>query len=309
MQKQPINKTLIGDQFDNVFTEITHSETLGLLNPNELRIFCLDIASNVFSFDALQEFLLDNIGSYVLSRATIDKLINGGRNRSIDLTALRSMNKQGLPDTKGTGNELGEMLIYAFLEQVLNAPKLLSKIELASSGNQSKCDCVHLLTCSDNKGPYHQMVFGTSSIIGDIKDAIDTAFDALSEIKASQTTELQLVEKNIFGQCFDADTEELIKAIILPQKNTNSTVEPAFGMFLGYSIGLDKNKYPSRQFYDEVEKTMREDIAAHIDYIINKIHSLGLNTHSFYIYVLPFNDAETEKKAIMANLMSGGATI
>ncbi|MGL5973148.1 MAG: HamA C-terminal domain-containing protein [Oscillospiraceae bacterium] len=308
MQEQPISKTLIDEQFDGVFVEIDHSEDLKLFNPNELRIFCLNLANNAFSFDALQEFLLDNIGSYVFSRAEIDDLKIAGKDRGIDLKALREMNKHGTPDEKGTGNELGEMLIYAFLERVLGAPKLLSKIELTSAGGDCKSDSVHLLSRTDSKGVYHQMVFGTSNIIGDLRDAVDSAFNALQEIKAAGVKELQLVEKTIFNRCFDDETTERIKTIILPSKGVNSIPEPAFGLFLGYTLGLDKTKYPTRQFCDVAEKKMQSDIAKHIDYIIQKINALGMTAYSFYIYVLPLNDAEIDKKAIMSDLLMGGAS-
>ena len=50
---------------------------------------------------------------------------------------------------------------------------------------------------------------------------------------------------------------------------------------------------------------MQEDIRRNINYILNKIQVNGLGQHSFYFYVLPFNDAETEKKAIMEAVLKG----
>ena len=60
--------------------------------------------------------------------------------------ALRVMRQTGRPDEKGTGNELGEMLLYAFLEEKLDAPKLLSKVELSTGAKQynSQCDSIHM---------------------------------------------------------------------------------------------------------------------------------------------------------------------
>jgi len=40
-------------------------------------------------------------------------------------------------------------------------------------------------------------------------------------------------------------------------------------------------------------------------YILQKIKDCGLGMHSFYIYVLPFNDAEEEKKSIMEAVLEG----
>jgi hypothetical protein len=58
------------------------------------------------------------------------------------------MKKNSAADQKGTGNELGEILLYAFLEDILGAPKLFSKVELnaASTPFGKESDSIHLLT-------------------------------------------------------------------------------------------------------------------------------------------------------------------
>ena len=45
---------------------------------------------------------------------------------------MRRMLSKEKPDQKGTGSELGEILLYAFLEDVLGAPKLMTKVELTT---------------------------------------------------------------------------------------------------------------------------------------------------------------------------------
>ena len=37
------DKTLSGGKFDEVFTEVSHTETLGLKNPEQLRLFHLNV--------------------------------------------------------------------------------------------------------------------------------------------------------------------------------------------------------------------------------------------------------------------------
>ena len=54
-----------------------------------------------------------------------------------------------------------------------------------------------------------------------------------------------------------------------------------------------------------VEEKMQEDIRRNIDYILQKIRDNNLNLHSFYFYVLPFNDGETDKKDIMEAVLKG----
>ena len=66
------DKTLSGGKFDEVFTEVSHTETLGLKNPEQLRLFHLNVNNNAFSSDQLEVFLRKNIGQYVFSRAQIE---------------------------------------------------------------------------------------------------------------------------------------------------------------------------------------------------------------------------------------------
>lgn len=308
MQNQVLKKTL-GGRFDNVFTEVNHSESLGLSNPSELRLFCLKVVNNLFAFADLQDFLLDNIGRYVYSRARMEQFVLDGNAETIALRAIRLLQKNGQLDQKGTGTELGEILVYAFLEQALGAPKIMSKIELLNVQGvyTSKSDAVHLLSVGNENTPYYQLVFGTSSIIGDIRDAIDVAFETVAKIKQSETEEHQLLETTVLNKAFDEQTTERMKQLLIPSKS-QIPVDNAFGIFLGYSLGLNPYNYSNIEFRQEMQKKMALDICQHARYIREKIQSLGLSTHSFYIYVLPLNEASDDKKAIINELFGGGVS-
>lgn len=52
-----LNKTIKGSDFDNIFTEVIHSESLGLINPEQLRLFHLNVMNNEFVSDDLQAFI------------------------------------------------------------------------------------------------------------------------------------------------------------------------------------------------------------------------------------------------------------
>lgn len=297
MSDSPIASTLLSHEtFDDIFTEIDHGRSLNLLNPNELRIFHLDMLNNEFNFSPLSEFLEENIGSYVFSRVKIDNLYRAKKERSINSRAWKEMNSL-------TTNNLSEILLYVFLEHVLQAPKLLSKVELATSGRVSNSDSVHLKTLEDSNGTYYQMVFGVSHIIGDLRDAIDTAYKAIRDINASQQEEIQLVDKTVLGQSFDDETTQKIKEILIPSKNNSSNLENAFGIFLGYSLGLNTASRPTRQFNIDAEAKMKADITAHVDYIVDAINNSGLSNYSFYIYVMPFNNASIDSEDIMNEIL------
>lgn len=183
MADQVLSRTL-NQKFDTVFEEVTHQESLNLLNRNDLKLFCLDIETNQFNYGPLVEFLEDNLGMYVFSRAELDDLMEAGKDRTVALKAVRKLIKTGKPGEKGTGSELGEILDYCFFEHVLEAPKILSKYEQVTAGGTYKAQSegVHLLSVGNPGAPAYQLVYGASGIIDDIQDAIDNAFEEIAAV-------------------------------------------------------------------------------------------------------------------------------
>jgi len=307
MQEPILSKTLEG-KFEDVFAEVQHDEQLGLMNPNQLRLFCLDVANNAFSYDALREFLIDNIGQYVYSRARMEQFVVDGKAKAIVYRAVQFLNKKGCPGEKGSGADLGEMLIYVFLEHVLGAPKIMSKVELVASGGTytSKSDAIHLLAVEGEDIPFYQLVFGSSTIEGEIEDAIEDAFKAVAAIHENQQQEKNtLVETSTIYKLVDEETAQKMAEVILPSKN-HAPVDNAYGIFIGYSLGLDPTQYSNAQFRIEMQKKMERDIKQHASLIRSKIDELGLQNYSFYIYVLPLNKALEDRQSIMNEIMGGG---
>ena len=306
---QEFKKTLNEVGFDGIFTEVNHTESLGLKNPNQLRMFHLDVANNRFSFDALQSFLLTNIGRYVFSRARIDQFEIDKDLESVGARAIGLLRRTSKMADDWIEEELGDVMLYVFLEQFLDAPKLFNKIELDQLVNPSALTGggVHLLSlCDSSDMPSYQMIFGKSKIIGDLEDAIDNSFESIKSIKNNTSNELMVVESTIFNQSYDPQTSEFLKNIIVPSKRNNAILDKAFGVFLGYSLGLDPDNYSNVEFRNELMQKMDTDIKAHVSYIVEKIKESNLGSHSFYFYILPFNDADGEKQNIMNTLLEGG---
>lgn len=301
-----LNSAITYSDINSLFTEVKHRENLGLKNPNALRLFHLSTQNNVFEYSSLEDFLTGIISEYVFSRAQIERLSTKGNPHSIGIQALRIMKKHGHPDQKGTGNELGEILLFAFMEQVLGAPKLFSKAELydssATFGKES--DSVHLLELQGAPYQCYQTVFGTSDIDGDIQDAVDKAFQSIDKMNRSgSTNSIMLAESHIFEESFPADTANKIASLMIPNGKNSIFNDVAYGIFLGYSLGLNPTNWSNDQFRIVMDSKMQRDIKNHASYIASKIMNLGLSTHSFYVYLLPFNDAEEDKKRIMEELM------
>lgn len=306
--ENPISRSLPDVSMDSIFTEVHHNEKLGLQNPEQLRLFRLQISNNAFVYTSLEDYLTDIISEYVFSRAQIEKLSQPGvgNPRSIGNKALRVMKRNGAANQKGTGNELGEILLYAFLEEKLNAPKIFSKVELNAGTTPfgTACDSVHLLDLDDGTGvAYYQTVFGTSDIEGDIADAIDKAFDAIVRIENENGRGIQFVDNRSLNDSFDEDTVQKLKSIIIPKPGVPVVNDRAYGVFLGYSLGLDPHTRSTPEFLKDLATKMDTDIKNHAAYIAGKIKALGLDTHSFYFYIVPFNDAKIDKQQVMENLL------
>ena len=265
---EALSKTLHGD-FDSVFHEVTQPEKVAWTTEGQLRLFHLNIRNNKFNPEEMKTLLYRNIGEYVFSRARIERFKVTGDAFAVGAQAIR--------------------------------------VELSTDAKQyaSTCDGIHLLTSKTSGLPYHQVVFGASSIVGELTYAIDAAFDSILEIENNEDKELHMVDNVIFDRLLNEDEVELAKEIFLPSPNKTTSYNTSYGVFLGYTIGLDPTKYSVAEFPQIVEEKMQEDIRRNIDYILKKINDNFLGQHSFYFYVLPFNDAEDEKKAIMEAVMKG----
>lgn len=307
-----LSKTLKDKGMDRIFAEVTYTEDLGLRNPSQLRLFHLLVRDGKFYHEDLEKWLYRNLSRYVFSRAMLEQFRKDDDLDAAIERAIQTMRENGAADEKGIGNELGEMLIYAFLEGKLSAPKLMSRVELSTDLLQYKsvCESIHLFSDIDEKGvPFNQMVFGTSNIVGDIRDAVDNAFEAIIRINNHSSREIQMVEKTSLDRSFDDEEIEFLKDTIIPTPNAQSKYNTAYGIFLGYSIGVNAEEHPEIEYEELVTKKMVADIQHHAQYIADKIKSSGLGMRSFYIYILPFMDAESNKSEIMNHVMKGAVVL
>ncbi|MEA5004038.1 MAG: DUF1837 domain-containing protein [Christensenella sp.] len=301
----PIKNTSKGDRFNSIFVEVC-SKSMEFTNPNCVRIFSLDIQNNSFSYVGLHQLLQNNIGRYVFSRAAIERFYLDDETEAISAKALELLRAANNPHDCGAGGELGEILLYLFLEQNLNAPKILSKMELKSSENQYVygSDGVHLLFCSDSSGKaLCQLVLGESKIVGSLTSAIDDAFKSITKVIDTPDNELRLIESNIFKESFDKETADYLKQLIIPTKrDLNMPIDKAFGIFLGYTIELDSALFSNAEYRIALQKKMIDDITKHTSYIEAKIKKQNLNAYSFYFYILPFDNAAKDRADIINKL-------
>ena len=312
IRTQQLQSTLNRDDFDQIFIESEGAGQLNNPNYSQVRLFYLDIENNEFSYDCLDDFLIDNIGYYVLSRTEMQNLRDRHKEHSACLRAIRAMNQHGAPGEKGTGNDLGEVMVYAFLEDVLGAPKIFTKAEIVGGTAVSRTDGVHLLKLNDGGKDKYQLVLATSDITGNIKNAVDSVMRRLDDIVSVTGNERKMVDRAVLSSSFDVDTTSYLKRILIPSRATSGRPDISFGIFIGYSLGIDPSQYDNDTYRSKAMEKMKQDVEDIAPYISTQLANASIasnsniTNHSFYFYFMPFDDADNDKDKIMQNLLSGG---
>ena len=288
-------------EFDAVFTEVASpiksSETAG----GVVRLFHVNVRSSQFDYRALCNLLTANVGGYVFSRAQISSLKDDGLERSIDLRAMRALSKSADNDSA-----LGEMLLYTFLEHVLEAPKVLSKFELENlSGQQrSNADAIHILPAGTS-GATTYIVLGAAYVEANLHDSIHTAISSIRQIRNDEELECQIVDSTALDKEFSTRDAKMLSRLIIPSK-VSQDKEICYAMFIGYSLGLQAlPTRPHDEFRELVDQKLRSDLLNYSEFIRSEIASAGLESYPFHIYTLPLNDAVADRRSIVAMVFNG----
>lgn len=276
IRTQQLQGTLNRDDFDQIFIESEGARQLNNPNYSQVRLFYLDIENNEFSYDCLDDFLVDNIGYYVLSRTEMQNLRDRHKEHSACLRAIRAMNQHGTPGEKGTGNDLGEVMVYAFLEDVLGAPKIFTKAEIVGGTPGSRTDGVHLLKLNDGGNDKYQLVLAASNITGNIKNAVDSVIQRLDDIAGVTGNERRMVDRAILSSSFDADTTSYLKSILIPSRAASGRPDISFGIFIGYSLGIDPSQYDNDTYRSKAMEKMKQDVEDIAPYISAQLSNASI---------------------------------
>lgn len=295
--KLSINQNNFLDSFDHLGTHVLDEH-----NKNKLDLFVLKINSNEFNYSDLEQNLLNPLIDYSLSR----KVRENYANRPGELS--KKAREKFINYLKNKG-ELGELILYCFLETHLKAPKILSKLELKTSTslNVNGSDGVHYIKLENGN---YQLIFGESKTIknlnGAFTDAFKSIFDFKNELnakgdkKSGLRYEKALVSDHLEKETFSEDEIDFIKSIIYPRADNTYEIDDAFGIFIGYELIIDKNDkaLPNDEFRRKIRKKINDEIQKSFGHISKKIQEHELQGHNFYIYVMPFTDLEIKRQQI-----------
>lgn len=287
--------------FDHMGTQHTDEH-----KKNVLDLFILKTNANQFDYDRLNDCLLEPLANYSLSR----KIKENYKEKPMEMS--KKAREKFLHYLKNKG-ELGELLLYCFLESHLKAPKILSKLELKTSSSMyvNGADGVHYLKLANGN---YQLIFGESKTIIGLTDALTDAFKSIYEFKNEINSkgdeksglryEKSLISDHLDKETFSDEEKDFVKKIIYPVKENTFEVDDAFGIFIGYEITIDDDdkKLSSSDFRDKIKNQIVTEITSKIDHIKKKITEFDLIGHNFYLYILPFTNLEKARQDILKNL-------
>jgi hypothetical protein len=289
------------ESFLSLFYHDLQSEKLE--NDNTLDLFILKIKNNSFSYDELVSELGNKLHYYALSRQSVDQLI-----REDKLNDLINTAKSKLRDYAVNEGELGEFLLYCLLESHLNAPKILTKLELKTANNDyvKGADGVHLLRLNERN---YQLVFGESKMIADLTKGIYNAFASIKKLlteKKKLQFEIGLVSSELFKEAFNQTDYDFLKKIIVPSANADETnMDYSFGVFLGYDAILtdEEKRLHNDDFRIKIREKIKQTVLSSIKSINGQIEKEVFRGYQFYVYVIPFSDLDENRKKTIRDII------
>lgn len=291
------------------FKHIKHLCISKNIDDGFLDLFLLPINARNFDYEYVADNLIESVAEYALSWKIREKYKD--KAMTLSKTARDKFKKADAND-----GELGELLLFCFLEGHLEAPKILSKLELKTSNKLyvNGSDGVHLKKVSDQR--YH-LVFGESKTYADLSDAFKNSFKSIyefkneindkGEYKSGISFERGLISSNIEPVIFDEDDEEILNILLYPENKSTSNIrlDDAFSIFIGFEIDISQEQEECTN--DEFQSKIEEKVIRQIDNYKSKIYELikkyNLIGHTFYIFIMPFTEIDKNRKQILKRVL------
>lgn len=295
-----IEKNIKADFLDLFYNDLCNEE---LENNNTLNLFTLKVRNNAFSYDELINELGNKLCYFALSRKQINEL-----KKSDKLNDLIKKSKAKLKHHADNEGELGEILLYCLLESHLNAPKILTKLELKTNSNDyvKGADGVHLLKLSDSD---YQIILGESKLNSDISKGIYEAFGSIDKLLKSTSKlefEIDLINSELVKEAYDDESYEILKKIIVPSAKEDETyLDYSFGIFLGFDVDISdsEKKLCNSEFRKSIREKIKQQVTKAKTSLNYQLKKNGYIGYQFYVYVIPFSDLQSKRKQIIEKIM------
>lgn len=251
----------------------------------------------------------DAAGHYCLSKRTWEEYVK----QPMQLSHLVREKFRKLETNTG---ELGELMLFSFLESDLQAPKMFTKMELKTNPNMyfNGADGVHYLRLENGN---YQLIFGESKAYKKLEEGLKAAIDSIGKFKNNAIKddvsgeirgivfEKGLLNAHISAESYSDEEKAFLKSLIYPKASQSYSVDTAFAVFVLYDINIslqDKQKR-NDEFRQWLFEKLRGDIMSVLPCILSQIREKKLIGHMFYFYIVPFEDMKESQKTVMEGVI------
>lgn len=294
-----LEKNIKEDFLELFYNDICNEK---LENNNSLNLFTLKVRNNAFSYNELINELGNRLYYFALSRKQINQL-----KKEDKLNDLIKKAKVKLKDHATNDGELGEILLFCLLESHLNAPKILTKLELKTNSNDyvKGADGVHLLKLNETD---YQLILGESKLNSDISSGIYEAFGSIDKFLKSNSKlefEIDLINSELVKEAYDEESYSVLKKIIIPSAKEDETyLDYSFGVFLGFNIVISdqEKKLSNSDFRKIIRERIKNQVLEAKKSLNFQLKKKGYTGYQFYIYIIPFSDLQNVRKDIIKQI-------
>lgn len=293
--KDIFTKTVSDETFTTVFRQVNASEMDAVKNRNIIHAFVLKPELLPFSYTNLKDLVTSNITSYAIARGVSKTDVIGLQAANL----LRKYAKSGIPN-----NLLGELLAYIFLEHEDNALKLYTRAEILKVKRTIDSEGIYL---KRDQGKT-QLILGASQLNNNLEDAINNVVKKIATFDNNRSNEMVLatniVDRSILRTQFGEDKSNAIIKLMAPTETDFEDIA-SYGIFIGYKFRTQLDLDNCTQ--EEAKEKCRQAINCDLEQAIRQLNIVIQQHHwqksSFYVYLLPFTDAEEDTHAIMKDLI------
>ncbi|MCD7118666.1 DUF1837 domain-containing protein [Limosilactobacillus albertensis] len=293
--KDIFTKTVSDETFSTVFRQVNASEIDAVRNRNAIHAFVLKPELLPFSYTNLKNLVTSNITSYAIARGVSKTDVIGLQAANL----LRKYAKSGIPN-----NLLGELLAYIFLEHEDNALKLYTRAEILKANRTIDSEGIYL---KRDQGKT-QLILGASQLNNNLENAINNVVKKIATFDNNRSNETVLatdiVDSSILQTQFGEDKSNAIIKLMAPTETDFEDIA-SYGIFIGYKFTtkLDLDDCT----LEEAKEKCRQAINCDLEQAISRLNIVIQQHHwqksSFYVYLLPFTNAEQDSHAIMKDLI------
>lgn len=289
--------TLDENSFHSVFSEI--DLPCDLIDKGDVRFFCLSMNNGCFDYTGLRSYFDRIIGNYVFDRLKMNDFSRNDSELGVNaMRVFRRVEQSRIEDCNPdefTSSQMGDIILYAFLENILKAPKVMSLVEFQQKKDiEVTSHGTHLLRLPDDK---FQLVVAVSAICKTLLEGMDRAIDEIQYIKQHINEYRRIASPGSLRGMVDSQTMGRIDYYFsLKDIRKSNNLSNSFGVFIGFDAPEDLND-------ENYKDTLKEIVMGLIPSIKLKLDENDLKMFPIYIYLLPFNDAILDEQWIMERFM------